>query len=327
MGTLFLDRSDVEIRSEGTSLAFYEAGERRGTIPLNLLERLVIQGSQTRLDTGVLLKLAEAGTATLLLSPRVARRVAIVLGPAHNDAGIRLAQAHRVLDEAFVLDWARDLVLAKLRRQHGFLDHAETSRPDVRKPLFDARAALERGIEKIRSGAVLEVKSLRGIEGAAARAYFQGFGALLPPALKFRGRTRRPPRDPANVCMSLAYTMLHFDAVRAAHAAGLDPLLGFYHRPAFGRESLASDLIEPLRPIADAWIWQLLRERTLREDNFTFNKDVCLLGKAGRERFYGEWERFAPPARRWLRARCARLARVLGKEGGAWLVHDDDEAD
>jgi CRISPR-associated protein Cas1 len=42
--------------------------------------------------------------------------------------------------------------------------------------------------------------------------------------------------------------LLHFEAVRMAHAAGLDPLLGFYHRPAFGRESLACDLIEPPAP-------------------------------------------------------------------------------
>lgn len=92
---------------------------------------------------------------------------------------------------------------------------------------------------------------------------------MLPPALGFTGRNRRPPRDPANACLSLGYTLLHAEAVTAAQAAGLDPLLGFYHRPAFGRESLASDLIEPLRAEVDAWVAALFRDRALREDHFT----------------------------------------------------------
>lgn len=327
MATLYLDRSQIEIRSDGDALAVYEAGTRRGAVPINLLERVVIRGSNTRLDSGVLVKLAEAGVTTLLMSPRAGRRVALVLGPAHNDAGIRLAQARRVMDGEFAAGWARDLVIAKLRHQHSFLLRAEPMRPDLRKPLFDARSSLARAIDQLREKPAWEMYTIRGIEGAAARLYFQGYGALFADALQFNGRNRRPPRDPVNACLSLAYTMLHFEAVRAAHAAGLDPLLGFYHRPAYGRESLASDLIEPLRPTADEWIWQLFRDRTLREEHFTRDKGACLLGKAGRERFYGEWERYAVLPRRWLRRRCAVLARTLREEGSAWIVDDGPDGD
>ena len=96
------------------------------------------------------------------------------------------------------------------------------------------------------------MERLRGIEGAAAAAYFQGFTRLFPPSLEFTGRNRRPPRDPVNAVLSLSYTPLHFEAVQAVCAAGLDPLIGFYHELVFGRESLASDLIEPLWPKVDA---------------------------------------------------------------------------
>jgi CRISPR-associated protein Cas1 len=324
MATLLLDRAELEIRADTDALALYESGARRGTVPLKLLERVVIQGSRTRLDTGVLLRLAEAGVAVLLLSPRMSRRVAIVLGPAHNDAAVRLAQALRVTDPRHCAAVARGLVASKLRRQRRVLERAQAQRPDARKPLFDAEATLAQIAATLADAGDLESGSLRGLEGAAARAYFQGLAALFPPALGFCGRNRRPPRDPVNACLSLAYTLLHFDAVRAAHAAGLDPLLGFYHRPAFGRESLASDLIEPLRPAADEWVWHMLRERTLREDHFSTQKGACLLGKAGRGIFYAAWERFAPSARRWLRARAALLARTLRREGEPWL--EDDEA-
>ena len=79
MCLLLLDRAQLEVKSEGETLALYEAGVRRGTVPIKLIERCVIHGAQTKIDTGVLCKLAEAGVTTVLMSPRSPRRVAIVL--------------------------------------------------------------------------------------------------------------------------------------------------------------------------------------------------------------------------------------------------------
>src|SRR5205814_2358996 len=79
-------------------------------------------------------------------------------------------------------------------------------------------------------------------------------------------RPQPPAAERPRECGSVAHL---YDAAlrcgaRAAHSAGLDPMGGFYPQPARGRESLACDLIEPLRPRADAWIWTLFRERALR---------------------------------------------------------------
>ncbi|TAH42495.1 MAG: CRISPR-associated endonuclease Cas1 [Betaproteobacteria bacterium] len=325
MATLLLDRADLEVRIVDGALALYENGSRSQTVPLRLIERAIIQGARTRLDSSVLLKLAEAGVATLLLSPRAGRQVAIVLGPAHNDAAVRLAQARRTMDHDFCKAWARGLVTAKLRRQHRLLQHAETRRPDVRKSLFDARKGIDVALRQATDDQQADCPRLRGLEGSAARAYFHGYTALFAPELVFTGRNRRPPRDPVNACLSLAYTLLHFDAVRAAHGAGLDPLLGFYHRPAFGRESLACDLIEPLRPVADEWIWQQFSSGQLRPEHFGTDKGAYLLGKAGRGHFYAGWEKFAPLPRRWLRQRCAQLARQMRTEGEPWLEEFEDD--
>ncbi len=194
------------------------------------------------------------------------------------------------------------------------------------KPLTDARRSVAAALAGLTDPAALpDVAALRGIEGAAARAHFSGLAAVLPPSLGFTGRNRRPPRDPANACLSLAYTLLHAEATGVAHAAGLDPLLGFYHRPAFGRESLASDLIEPLRAEVDLWVWTLFRDRDLREDHFTFDKGACLLGKAGRQGFYAAWSAQVKPLRRWLRLRCAALARTLRDEGMGLIDTDPEE--
>ncbi|OGT88823.1 MAG: CRISPR-associated endonuclease Cas1 [Gammaproteobacteria bacterium RIFOXYD12_FULL_61_37] len=323
MTTLVLDRSNLEVRADGAALALYEGEERSGTVPLKLLERVVIQGN-VRLDTGVLTKLAEAGIAILLLSKRQTRRVAIILGTAHNDAAIRLAQGRRVFDTAWCDAWARRQVIAKTRAQIRLLMDGLAARPDQRKPLTDAIARLHQALEGLAQEGIGSA-SIRGIEGAAARSYFQGLAALFPPALGFNGRNRRPPRDPVNACLSLGYTLLHFDAVRACHMAGLDPLLGFYHRPSFGRESLASDLIEPLRPHWDREVWSLFRGHVLRQDHFTQDKGACLLGKAGRAAFYRDHEFQAPPLRRLLLRQCRILARHLKAESESLLAQDEEE--
>lgn len=157
-----------------------------------------------------------------------------------------------------------------------------------------------------------DLAALRGLEGSAANLYFSAFAALVPASLHFKGRNRRPPRDPVNAVLSLAYTLLHAEAVLAAHAAGLDPAIGFYHQPSYGRESLASDLVEPLRPDVDRWVLRLFNKQTLRADDFTNSAQTgCLLGKAGRTRFYQEWESQAESMRHALQAQCRDILRVI----------------
>ena len=331
MGLLLLDRAQLEVKAEGETLALYEAGARRGTVPLKLIDRCVVQGSQTQLSSGVLLKLAEAGATTVFMSPRHSRRVATVLGPHHNDAAIRLAQAHRVMDDTACRSWAHSLVLAKLQRQQRALQQLIEHRPDARKPLWDALQTLQplahglRPAPTIGGPASPSLERLRGKEGAAARAYFAGLASAMPSGLGFSGRNRRPPRDPVNACLSLGYTLLHVQATAACQSAGLDPLLGFYHRPSFGRESLSSDLIEPLRPAVDLWVWELLRSRTLRPDHFTTTDGACLLGKAGRATFYARWEQDSPAMKRWLRLQTRNLARQLRAQGMVWMKTDETD--
>src|SRR5690606_23164872 len=60
----------------------------------------------------------------------------------------------------------------------------------------------------------------------------------------FTRRNRRPPRDAVNALLSLGYSLLSRDCTVAAHAVGLDPYVGFFHQPRFGRPALALDLME-----------------------------------------------------------------------------------
>ncbi len=138
---------------------------------------------------------------------------------------------------------------------------------------------------------------------------------LLPEHLKFSQRNRRPPKDPVNAVLSLGYTLLHAEAILALYGAGLDPFVGFYHTLDFGRESLACDIVEPLRVDVDRHALMLFRTEKLRQDDFSQADSACLLGKAGRSRFYAEWEPLAERLRKQLAESVADVSSAIGKAG------------
>jgi CRISPR-associated protein Cas1 len=318
MAILVLDRSGLELRADGEALAVYLDGTREGTVPLRLLDRLALVGSSIKLDTGVLARLGEAGVAVVVLSGRNGRRMSLALGPRHNDAAIRIAQLRASIDPEQASAWAARVVRLKVRGQRRAAASAASDRPDLRKPLWDCRRSLARVSRSLRREA-LSAESARGLEGAAAAAWFKAFVTLFPPELGFTGRNRRPPRDPVNAVLSLSYTLLTVEAVRQCHVVGLDPMIGLFHQPDFGRESLACDLVEPFRPMADLWVWKLFRERVLRADQFSTGPDGCHLTKAGRAKFYAEYEAAAEAWRPELGRACTALVRRLRGEDEAAL--------
>ncbi len=230
---------------------------------------------------------------------------------------LRLLQYRRAVDAEACRVLARRIVLGKLAGAARLLDRALAVRPDRRKPLRDAAATLAALQHKI---ALMETPpdrdGLMGIEGAGAAAFFRAYATLFADSLGFAGRRRRPPPDPVNVCLSLGYTLLHHMAVREVQIVGLDPLIGFLHVPERGRESLACDLVEPLRPHVEEWAWRAFADRLLRAEHFTQEKGgACLMGKAGRHAFYGGFEPLAAGLRRLLRRMCRELAAELRREG------------
>ncbi len=305
MAVLYVDRRFAAMRQEGRRLVLESPGGETRRVPLALMERVVVLGN-VQTDTGTLGALAEAGIPVALLSGRQFRRRATVMGIPGKDVRRRLGQYQAWLDLARRTELAACILVRKLVAQRRFLQAARRRRPDLRRPLTRALEVLEE-IQRTAEGGSCDLDRLRGLEGAAARAYFAAYAGLFPSGLGFSGRKRRPPPDPVNALLSLGYTLLHAEAERAIHAAGLDPYLGYLHDPAHGRPSLASDLVEPLRARHDAFVWWIFRERHLRDRDFRQADGGCLLGRDARGRFYGLFEQRMPPVRRWLRQFVHRL--------------------
>jgi len=142
------------------------------------------------------------------------------------------------------------------------------------------------------------IDSLLGVEGTAARIYFEHFAALLRPTTPlgpgatFEGRNRRPPRDPVNAVLSFVYSLLVKDCVIAILAAGLDPFVGLYHQPRFGRPALALDLAEEMRPlIGDSVVMTLVNNGEISASDFVSRAVGVALTPAGRRSVIAAYER------------------------------------
>jgi CRISPR-associated protein Cas1 len=164
----------------------------------------------------------------------------------------------------------------------------------------------------------LSEKDMSGISGNATSAGF---------SFDFTNRNRRPPRDPVNALLSLAYSMLAKDLTVAAYAVGFDPMLGYFHQLRPGRAALALDLMEPFRPlIADSAVLSAINTRMVTPDDFVRAGNAVSLTATGRKKFYQAYEQrmdslvthpmfgYRANYRRILEIQVRLLARVLTGE-------------
>lgn len=219
-------------------------------------------------------------------------------GLGHRNVEVRTAQYRSSFDETFCLRFARELVAAKIVNQRTIL------RRNWRGEAADRQAALDRlAASRKAAEGMAGMAELLGLEGDAAATYFRAFAGLLAPpaaaggedglaAFRFDNRNRRPPTDPVNAMLSLAYAMLSRHLTVALASVGLDPYRGFYHAPRYGRPALALDLMEPFRPVvADSVVLSAINTGEVGPDDFIVAATGTALTPAGRRRFVDAFER------------------------------------
>lgn len=130
-----------------------------------------------------------------------------------------------------------------------------------------------------------DTRELMGIEGQAGALYFAEWGAQLPAAFPFTGRTRRPPQDPVNACLSYLSALCAGDMLCALYTCGLDPDLSALHAVEDYRHNLALDLMEPFRPVLVEGVTRdLLTHGMLGEESTERREEDggCYLSASGR---------------------------------------------
>ena len=211
----------------------------------------------------------------------------ITNGMGHKNVELRCRQYLGAMTPETALSISRRLVFGKIKNSRTLL------RRNHREPPPSILPELNRLAERALTAPSLE--TLLGIEGAAARTYFSEFRGMIKTEsldFDFRGRNRRPPKDPVNAVLSFLYAMLIKQATITALTMGFDPYLGFYHQPKYGRPALALDLVEEFRPlIADSVCLTLINNGELGPEHFITRGDATALTQNGRRRVIEAYER------------------------------------
>src|SRR4029077_9623439 len=94
--------------------------------------------------------------------------------------------------------------------------------------------------------------------------HWQAFGTRISPLTG----SPRLAANPVNAMLNYLYAVLESETRLALAALGLDPGLGLLHTDAPSRDSLACDVMEPVRPQVDEYVLAWISRETLRRQWF-----------------------------------------------------------
>ncbi len=299
---LYLTTPGLFVGRKGEVLQVKEKKELMQEVRINDLSHVALFGN-VGISTAAVQTLCEADVPVTYFSMG-GWFYGITRGHSLKNVFTRIEQFRLARDPSVCLGLARSFIAGKIRNHRTLLmrNHLEPPPPTLARLKNSTATALQ----------AKSLEELLGVEGAAAAFYFQQFGGMIKVAdelpgkedaplsaqdsqlrfnFDFHGRKRRPPTDPVNALLSLGYSLLAKDCTIAAHAVGLDPYVGFYHQPRFGRPALALDLMEEFRPlIAESAVLTALNNRMIHEKDFVRAGRAVNLTAAGRKQFFIAYE-------------------------------------
>ncbi len=292
------------------------AAEERGTeivnnIPLMHVEHVVLN-SQVTLSGALLQSLLSRGISTTILGQKGLLGTVLPIRAAKGH--LRLEQYRRSCDSAWGLSQARVIVATKIFNQAFMIRRRRTQASDA---FFREMKRLQKDTLSATSTA-----ELMGIEGRASALYFPEWAKALPPAFPFAERTRRPPKDAVNACLSYLSALCQADMLRSVAEAGLDADLGVLHSTEDYRHNLVLDLMEPFRPILVEGVTRdLLTHGMLGEESTEYHDDDggCYLTSQGRIAVIRRYEqrmesRFVQNKKHTTLRRCMKHVAVCWKQ-------------
>ncbi|MCF8028393.1 MAG: CRISPR-associated endonuclease Cas1 [Desulfobacteraceae bacterium] len=272
METLYALHSGSYIRKDGDALQIMRKGDVIDRIPAGNLKKLILSG-YVSLSGSVLDYLIKNRVETVFITPTGRFRARLMIDE-HKHVAMRRDQYLRLSDPVFSNEVSKRIVFGKISEMIDMLKKRGKDHNSDR--ILSAAAGMSVFLRKLesRKPAEFSADELRGIEGAATRAYYRVFDDMIRnKAFSFNGRNRRPPRDPVNALLSFVYTMLTNEVLSAIKVCGLDPYMGSLHEIAYGRPSLACDLVEEHRcRLGDRFVLGLINRKMVRADDFVFRQ-------------------------------------------------------
>jgi CRISPR-associated endonuclease Cas1 len=283
-GVITLYGYGIDVRVDRGHLIIHDGiGSRRTTARFarigHGIRRLVVIGNDGTVTLSALRWLADQDASFVMLDRKGS--VLATTGPVRpSDARLRRAQALAYRSET-ALQIARELLDQKLVAQDRL----------IREKLHDTDVSAQIANAREKLATANSIDDLRFFESQAAKAYWAAWRKL--PIMFAKSDLRRVPDhwlkfgfraspltgsprlavNPPNAMLNYLYALLESEARLAAAALGLDPGLGVLHFDSRSRDSLASDLMEPIRPRVDAYVLDWITRESLRREWFFEQRD------------------------------------------------------
>lgn len=282
---IVVQKPGCTVGQRGGEFVVSEKGTQTAKFPARQVRAIYLYGA-VQLSAQAAQQCLEHGIDVAYFSP-AGRFLGLLRGLPASGTDARLGQYRMFEQNEIRLKIAREVIRAKIHNQRVLLMRNGNAPKMILRRLANLREAAQQ---------VGDLDSLRGVEGSAAALYFEQFGGMLSERaginFTFTERNRQPPRDPLNALLSMGYSILCKELAGVCHAVGLDPFLGFYHQPRYGRPALALDLMEEFRPlIADSVAISLLNRGELLPGHFAKSASGCFLREEGRRIFWEAWFR------------------------------------
>ncbi len=238
------------------------------------LKRLICLSEDGFVTLSALKWLSDVGGSLLMLDRM--GKVLFVTGPtASSDSRLRHAQS-LALGNGSALLISKELISAKLLGQENL----------VRDKLKNSAMADVITRFRARLNGAEDLNAVRILEAHAAVAYWNAWRDVpilwpksdlrrVPDHWRVLGTRASPlsggPRlavNPPGAILNYCFAICESEARLALAILGLDPGLGFLHLPRANRDSLAFDIMEPVRPDVERWLYQWLSTEPLRRADF-----------------------------------------------------------
>ena len=267
LNTIYVTNEQAYLTLDGENLVCKVDGIEKLRIPFENIENVVCF-NYVGCSPALMGKCVGKTIPINFISPQ-GKFLAKVCGETKGNVFLRVAQIDRFREQGLLLTQntmaakfsnTRQLIRRSLHDNAGLREDAE---------IKNAVEILKDGIDKVFQAQSIE--EAVGIEGNCARAYFSVFQKLITNQkvpFTFVLRTKRPPLDPVNAVLSFVYTLATSEYAAALETAGLDSYIGFCHALRSGRSSLACDLVEEARCIAERFVLTLLNLQIIGEDDF-----------------------------------------------------------
>lgn len=288
LNTLYITSENAYLSLDGENLVCSLADNEKFRIPFDNVEAVTCF-NYIGCSPALMGKCAEKLIPISFISPS-GKFLAKVSGETRGNVFLRVSQIDVFQKNGLAL--AQNTTAAKFSNTVGLIKRSLHDIPALREDeeVKNVIKLLKSGIQSVYGASSSE--EILGIEGNCAKQYFSVFHKFITNEhFTFKVRSKRPPLDPVNAILSLIYTLYTNEFSAALETIGLDSYIGFYHTLRSGRSSLACDLVEEVRCIAERFTLTLINLGVLRDSDFDKQiSGAVLLNDDGRKKVLTRWQ-------------------------------------